>query len=62
MVDYELHLRVGHTIDEVLQPLARDSFEAVDWIKLEFVRDAEGEIAGFELKTQRATGLFFARQ
>jgi hypothetical protein len=62
VVDSELHVRVGHTIDEVLQPLARDSFEAVDWVQLEFVRDPEGGITGFELETERATGLIFTRQ
>ena len=49
-------------IDDVLKPRARDIFEAVDWVQLEFSRDAEGGTSGFELKTERATGLIFTRQ
>jgi hypothetical protein len=62
VVDSELRVRVGHTIDEVLEQRAIGRFEVVDWMRIEFARDAEGAVTGFELKTEGAAGLFFKRE
>jgi CubicO group peptidase (beta-lactamase class C family) len=62
VVGSELRVRVGHTPDEALQPRAKDRFGLADWTEIGFVRDAEGTVTGFTLKTERASGLRFERE
>lgn len=71
----ELHTEYRFTVEQMqlvlhngwspplpLSPLARDEFNAEDFLTLVFTRDPRGKISGFEVFKQRAKGIIFTRR
>jgi CubicO group peptidase (beta-lactamase class C family) len=71
----ELHTEYRFTVEQMqlvlhngwspplpLSPLARDEFNAEDFLTLVFTRDPGGKINGFEVFKQRAKGIIFTRR
>jgi CubicO group peptidase (beta-lactamase class C family) len=71
----ELHTEYRFTVEQMqlvlhngwspplsLSPLARDEFNAEDFLTLVFTRDPGGKISGFEVFKQRVKGIIFTRR
>lgn len=58
----QLVLHNGWSPPLLLSPLARDEFNAEDFLTLVFTRDPGGKISGFKVFKQRAKGIIFTRR
>jgi CubicO group peptidase (beta-lactamase class C family) len=61
-VGSELHAKIENSPGVALLPAARDEFVLGGWVEVVFDRDLEGDVTGFTLKTERASGVEFMRQ